>query len=68
MVKNRLLFIAVGALLGAIGGYAYYHFIGCTSGSCAITSRPVNSTIYGLFMGGLSLDMLRDVLLKRKEK
>ena len=49
--KNRL--ILAGILTGAIGGYLYYYFIGCTSGSCVITSRPLNSTIYGAVMGGL---------------
>jgi hypothetical protein len=43
----------LGVLLGAIAGYLYYHFVGCASGTCAITSRPVNSTLYGALMGGL---------------
>ena len=42
-----------GVALGAIAGYAYYHFIGCTSGSCPITSNPWISTVYGAAMGGL---------------
>ena len=40
-------------MIGAILGYAYYYFIGCTTGSCAITSKPVNSTVYGSVMGYL---------------
>lgn len=40
-------------LVGAIVGFAYYHFVGCASGTCAITSKPVNSTLYGAMMGGL---------------
>lgn len=43
----------IGAIVGGIGGYAYYHFVGCSSGSCAITSKPINSTLYGVFMGAL---------------
>ncbi|MCA6364790.1 MAG: hypothetical protein IM638_17275 [Bacteroidetes bacterium] len=43
----------LGALLGAVGGYAYYYFVGCSSGSCAITSKPLNSTLYGVLMGVL---------------
>lgn len=38
-------------LLGAIGGYAYYYFIGCVSGTCPITSNPWSSTGYGMLMG-----------------
>jgi len=43
----------IGILVGAIGGYAYYHFVGCASGTCSITSKPLNSTLYGALMGGL---------------
>lgn len=43
----------LGTLVGALGGYLYYHFIGCTSGTCPITSQPVNSTLYGAMMGWL---------------
>jgi len=42
---------------GSIAGYAYYHFIGCTSGACPITSNPIISTLYGALIGGiLSID------------
>lgn len=43
----------VGIVLGASAGFAYWYFIGCDSGTCAITSSPVNSTIYGVLMGAL---------------
>lgn len=55
--KYQLTFI--GVILGAIGGYLYYHFVGCNSGTCAITSRPVNSTLYGALMGGLLLNIFK---------
>jgi len=51
LLKHKLTLL--GILAGAAGGYLYYHFIGCTSGSCPITSQPVNSTLYGAMMGGL---------------
>ena len=53
LTKNRLGLL--GVLLGGILGYAYYHFIGCNSGSCAITSKPFNSSVYGMLMGYLIL-------------
>ena len=37
--------------LGALAGYLYYHFIGCITGSCAITSNPWASTIVGALIG-----------------
>jgi len=43
----------LGIVVGAIGGYLYYHFVGCASGTCLITSKPINSTLYGAMMGGL---------------
>lgn len=43
----------IGIIIGAIGGYLYYHFIGCASGTCAITSKPLSSTLYGAMMGAL---------------
>ncbi|MBX7202944.1 MAG: hypothetical protein IT240_05390 [Bacteroidia bacterium] len=48
-----------GLALGGIAGYLYYIFVGCNSGSCAITSNPLNSTIYGALMGALLLDAFR---------
>ena len=43
----------LGILIGGILGYAYYHIIGCSSGTCAITSKPINSSVYGMVMGYL---------------
>jgi hypothetical protein len=40
-------------MLGAVGGYAYYHFIGCASGTCPISSNPYISTVYGGVVGAL---------------
>ncbi len=37
--------------LGGIAGYAYYYFIGCASGSCALSSNPYLMTGYGLGAG-----------------
>ena len=52
MLKKYKLTV-LGILLGAIFGYMYYHFVGCASGTCSITSNPLNSTLYGAMIGGL---------------
>jgi hypothetical protein len=39
--------------LGAIAGFLYWKFVGCSSGTCMITSKPMNSTLYGALMGYL---------------
>lgn len=43
----------IGIIAGAIGGYLYYYYVGCASGACAITSEPMNSSLYGALIGGL---------------
>lgn len=48
-----------GSITGAIGGYLYYYFIGCSSGTCPITSNPYISIIYGAVMGYLIFDMFK---------
>lgn len=50
---NIVLKRSLPVLGGAILGYAYYHFIGCNSGSCPITSNPYISTVYGAAVGFL---------------
>ncbi len=49
----------LGVCVGAAGGYLYYHYVGCESGTCLITSKPVNSTLYGALMGGLFFNIFR---------
>ena len=43
----------IGVLIGSVAGYLYFYYIGCSSGMCPITSRPLNSTLYGALLGGL---------------
>lgn len=57
MNKKVIIITSGGVVLGAIAGYAYYYYVGCASGTCAITSKPLNSTLYGSLMGGLLFNM-----------
>jgi len=57
ILKHKLTII--GITIGAIGGYMYYCFVGCTTGSCPITSKPLNSTLYGALLGGLFLNIFK---------
>jgi hypothetical protein len=51
IINNKLL--VAGIIVGALGGFLYWQQIGCTTGTCAITSKWHNSTAYGALMGGL---------------
>lgn len=51
-IKKNIITIS-GVLVGALAGFLYWKFVGCASGTCAITSKPINSTLYGAVMGGL---------------
>jgi hypothetical protein len=57
ILKNKLSLI--GILIGALGGFLYWNFIGCTSGTCMITSKPINSTLYGALMGYLLFNIFK---------
>lgn len=59
ILTNKYVRSLIGMLAGAIGGYLYYHYIGCISGTCSITSNPVNSSVYGAMLGGLLLNMFQ---------
>ena len=51
--RHRLTLL--GIALGAAGGFLYWNFIGCTTGTCPITSSPINSSVWGAIIGGLLL-------------
>ena len=57
-IKKNILKIT-GIVAGGIGGFAYYHFVGCTSGTCPITSNPYISILYGALMGYLIQGMFK---------
>lgn len=45
--------------MGAVAGFLYWKFIGCTTGSYYIQSNPVRMPMYGALMGGLILNILK---------
>lgn len=57
-IKKHLLTLS-GVLLGAVAGYLYWKFVGCTSGTCYIQSNPVRMTLYGALLGGLILNLFQ---------
>ncbi len=62
--KIALIFL----VLGAIGGFLYWKFVGCTSGTCAIKSVWYWSTLWGAAVGYLVGDFVNDLLVRVKKK
>lgn len=55
---NNILYL-VGAVAGGLTGFLYWKFVGCITGTCAITANPVRSTIYFAIMGVLVLGLFK---------
>ncbi len=54
-----MLRLMLGAIIGGGLGFAYYKFVGCSTGACPLTSNPIISTIYGSVVGALLASSLR---------
>ena len=67
-IITKYKFHIIFTLLGGILGFVYWKYIGCTSGSCPITSVWYNSSIYGSILGLLSGSIINDEFKKRKNK
>jgi len=52
-MKKISVLTLIGVGIGGVLGFLYWKFVGCASGACAITSKPLNSSLYGMLMGGL---------------
>lgn len=57
IISNRL-YIA-GAIVGALGGYFYWKYVGCLTGTCSITSKPWNSTLYFAVLGSITFGIFK---------
>jgi Family of unknown function (DUF6132) len=55
--ENKL--ALAGVAVGAVAGFLYWQQIGCNSGTCIITSKWLNSTLYGSVMGALLFSMFK---------
>jgi len=46
--------ILIGCVFGGVVGFVVYRFIGCSSGTCPITSNPYMSIIVFAIIGALT--------------
>ncbi len=69
MNKNTALKLKITfTIIGAIGGFLYWKFVGCTSGTCPIRSVWYLSTLWGTAMGYLLGDLAGSFMAKRETK
>jgi hypothetical protein len=55
-----------GAIAGGIGGFFYWKFVGCVSGTCAIKSHWYLMVPWGMLLGFLAGSIVGDVIRKRR--
>jgi H+/Cl- antiporter ClcA len=65
---RKHLIIVIGTIAGALGGYLYWKYVGCQSGTCPIKSVWYLSTLWGLVMGYLVGSIIEELLMKVREK
>jgi hypothetical protein len=50
--------LTIGIVVGGLLGYGAYRFIGCSTGTCPLTSNPWISTILGMVFGALTVKVV----------
>ena len=55
---TRILCTIALPLVGSAGGWLYYRYVGCTTGTCAVTSSLWLSTGFGYILGSLLYPVL----------
>ena len=55
-------------LVGSAGGWLYYRYVGCATGTCAVTSSPWLSTGFGCVLGSLLYTALRPDRSEEQDK
>jgi len=63
-MKTEWIVTTAGTIIGAAAGWLYWKYVGCASGRCIITSRPLNSSLYGALLGFLFSNMIASTFIK----
>ncbi len=56
-----------GAFAGAVGGFLYWKYVGCLSGTCAIKSNWYLMIPWAAVLGFLAGSVAGDIIRKRKK-
>jgi hypothetical protein len=65
MFRNKGIPIIL-SIIGAIGGFLYWKFVGCNNGSCIIKSVWYWSTLWGATVGFLFGDIINGFVKTKK--
>lgn len=49
----------LGIMVGGLGGYLYWFYVGCTTGSCPLKSSPLMMIIWGGLVGALIFNIFK---------
>lgn len=63
MFIKKYKFEIIGGIIGLLGGYLYWRYVGCVSGTCPIKANWYTMAPYGMLFG-----ILLGGLIKPKEK
>ncbi|MDA3912078.1 MAG: DUF6132 family protein [Bacteroidales bacterium] len=64
--KHRLSII--GAIVGGVGGYLYWYYVGCLSGTCPMKQLWYYNAILGALVGLFLADFIQTMINKRKKR
>ena len=67
LIKKHLLVIIFSSA-GAAGGFLYWKYIGCLSGTCIIKSVWYLSTLYGIGLGWILGSLTKDLIMNFKKQ
>ena len=65
---RKHIIIVIATIAGAAGGFLYWKFVGCLSGTCPIKSVWYWSTLYGGALGVLLGSIANDLITKIRKK
>ena len=62
--KKQLIVYGVFIVAGLVGGFLYWRYVGCRTGTCPLKSNPY----YMIGVGGLFGYLIPDTIFSRKKK
>jgi len=66
-ILKKYWIVIILTITGGVGGYLYWFFVGCVSGSCPITSSWYYTFIFGIFAGYIVGDTINNWLKKKRK-